>query len=59
MVCPTGLALNKTCPRGLTLAITLSKGQKMKSSCPGGGGFQTCSSIGGVRIFNGIAQFEG
>ena len=35
----------------------LSRGQKMKSSCPrGGGGVRTWSSIGGVRIFNGIAH---
>ena len=54
-VCPKGLAVNKTCPRGLRLAITLSRGQKMKISCPKGG-FRTCSSIGGLRIFNGIAQ---
>ena len=47
--------MNKTCPRGLRLAITLSRGQKMKISCPKGG-FRTCSSIGGLRIFNGIAQ---
>ena len=33
----------------------LSRGQKMKSSCPRGG-FRTWSSIGGVRIFNGLAQ---
>ena len=33
----------------------LSRGKKMKSSCPKGG-FRTWSSIGGVRIFNGIAQ---
>ena len=30
----------------------------MKSSCPKGG-FRTWSSIGGVRIFNGIAHLEG
>ena len=47
--------MNKTCPRGLRLAITLSRGQKMKISCPKGG-FRTCSSIGGLRIFNGIAH---
>ena len=56
-LCPKGLALNKTCPRVLRLAITLSMGQKMKSSCTrGGGGVRTCSSIGGVRLFNGIAH---
>ena len=35
----------------------LSRGQKMKSSCPRGE-FRTWSSIGGVRIFNGIAQYS-
>ena len=29
----------------------------MKISCPKGG-FRTCSSIGGLRIFNGIAQWQ-
>ena len=49
--------MNKTCPRGLRLAITLSRGQKMKISCPKGG-FRTCSSIGGLRIFNAIAHYK-
>ena len=46
-VCPKGLALNKTLPRGLRLAITLSKGQKMESPCPGGGG----GGGGGSNLF--------
>ena len=33
----------------------LSRVKKMKSSCPKGG-FRTWSSIGGIQIFNGIAQ---